>query len=185
MSRKWIPKTPQEIYKRAASRRRYHAQRRRVRDERQLAIMKSLVQRNWKHYGIGRILAKAFGVDPATISRDVSYILKLRARLVQKETITFIDQEKLTDQIILRLAAAGIHPRHGYTYVYHFNQRVSSLTVRRAYASSIRRPPRDEEFSLFRLELIGGRCGRATVSAASTHGEQSGPSFSYPAADFS
>jgi hypothetical protein len=140
MSKKWIPKTPQEIYKRAAGRRRYHAKRRRARDKRQLAIMKILVQRNWKHYGMGRILAKAFGVDPATISRDLSYIVKLRARLVQKETITFIDREKLVDQVILRLAAAGIHPRHGYTYIFSFNQGVASLTVRRAYASSIRRP---------------------------------------------
>ena len=140
MSRKWIPKTLKQACNRAAGRRRYHAQRRRARDERQLVIMDILVQLNWQHYGIGRRLAEALSVDPATISRDINYILKWRASFVEGYKVG----EKFADVVIRRLVAAGIHPRGGYSLTYKYNQGVSSLTVRRGYtyAYGVRPPPR-------------------------------------------
>jgi len=129
MSRKWIPKTFEEACKRAAGRRRYHAQRRRARDKRQLAIMDILVQLNWQHYGVGRILAEALSVDPATISRDIKYILKWRASLIKEQEVS----EKFADAIIQRLVAAGIHPKRGYSWTYEYINGAASLTVRRGY----------------------------------------------------
>lgn len=142
MSRKWIPKSFEQACKRAAGRRRYHAQRRRARDERQLVIMGILVQLNWQHYGIGRKLGEALSVDPATISRDINYILKWRASFVKGYNVS----EEFADTVIRRLVAAGIHPREGYSWTYKYNQGVSSLTIRRGYnyAYGFRRPPRQK-----------------------------------------
>jgi hypothetical protein len=127
MPRKWIPKTFEEACKRAAGRRRYHAQRRCARDKRQLLIMDILVQLNWQHYGAGRILAEALSVDPATISRDIKYILEWRASLTEGQRAG----EKLANAVIERLVATGIHPRRVYSWSYNYNQGLSSLTVRR------------------------------------------------------
>ena len=44
----WIPQTFDAACKRAAGRRRYHAQRRRARDKRQLTVMAVLVEVNWQ-----------------------------------------------------------------------------------------------------------------------------------------
>jgi hypothetical protein len=137
MSREWIPKTFEQACKHAAGRRRYHAQRRRARDERQLVIMGILVQLNWQHYGIGRTLAEALSVDPATISRDIKYIRKWRASFLKGLNMS----EEFADAVIQRLVAAGIHPRRGYSWTYKYNQGVSSLTVkpsRGAFSSSRR-----------------------------------------------
>jgi hypothetical protein len=143
MSRKWIPKTFEQACKRAAGRRRYHAKRRRARDKRQLLIMSIFVDLNWRpHYGIGRTLAEALSVDPATISRDIRYILKFRASLIKDYKVS----EKFADAVIQRLVAAGIHPRAGYSWTYTYTHGVSSLRVRRgyAYALGVRRPPRQK-----------------------------------------
>jgi len=82
MTNQWIPKTPEEAYRRAGGRRRYHDQRRQHRDQRQLVIMALLVKLSWPGYGIGRLLAKAFSVDPATISRDIKYLRGFRAKVI-------------------------------------------------------------------------------------------------------
>jgi hypothetical protein len=126
----WIPRTFEEAYKRAAGRRRYHAKRRRMRDKRQLIIMGILVELNWPSYGIGRKLAKAFSVDPATISRDLKYIRKWRASLLKQRDMS----PKFADAIVQRLVAAGIHPRLGYSLTYTNVWGRSSLKVRRSYA---------------------------------------------------
>jgi len=142
MSQKWIPKTLDEACKRAAGRRRYHAKRRRMRDKRQLLIPGILVELNWPHYGIGRVLAKALCVDPATISRDLKYIRKYRASLIVKQELS----EKFADAIIRRLVAARIHPRRPHSWTYKYIEGVSSLTVRRnyIYARGFHRAPRQE-----------------------------------------
>jgi hypothetical protein len=59
----------------------------RMRDNRQLLILGILVELNWPHYGIGRMLAKDFCVDLATISRDLKYIRKYRASLIVKQEL--------------------------------------------------------------------------------------------------
>jgi hypothetical protein len=127
MTRKWIPKTFEDACKRAAGRRRYHAQRRRARDKRQLLIMDILMQLDWQHYGAGRMLAQALSVDPATISRDIKCILKWRACLTKGQRVS----EKLANALIQRLVATGIHPRRIHSWTYRCNQGHSSLTVRR------------------------------------------------------
>jgi hypothetical protein len=104
MSLQWIPKTFEQACKRAAGRRRYHATRRRVRDNRQLQIMDILVHLGWPKYGIGRALAEALSVDPPTISRDLKYIRKWRASLIHDSQIN----EEFADAIIKRLVAFGI-----------------------------------------------------------------------------
>lgn len=130
MSRVWIPKTFEQAYKRAAGRRRYHARRRRARDERQLVIMGILVQLHWRSYGFGRILAEALSVDPATISRDIKYIRKFRVSLVKGQNVS----EEFADAVIQHLVAAEIHPRLGYSWTYEYLHGISSLTVSRGYA---------------------------------------------------
>lgn len=127
MPRKWIPKTFEEACKRAAGRRRYHAQRRRARDKRQLLVMDILLQLKWQHYGVGRILAEALSVDAATISRDIKYILKWRGSFLTRRAVG----EKLVDAVIQRLVATGIHPRRVYSWTYNCNQGIPSLTIRR------------------------------------------------------
>lgn len=129
MSRAWIPKTFDQVCKRAAGRRRYHAQRRRERDNRQLAIMGVLVQTKWQHYGMGRALAEALSVDPATISRDIRDILRWRKALIKGVELS----DEFADAVIQRLIAKRIHPRHGYTWTYLYKNGASSLTVRRGY----------------------------------------------------
>jgi hypothetical protein len=115
--------------KRAAGRRRYHAQRRRARDDRQLLIMAILVRLNWPGYGIGRTLAEVLSIDPATISRDLKYIRKWRASLIKGSKVS----EEFADAVIRRLIVAGIHPRGGYSWTYKYIDGCSSLTVRRGY----------------------------------------------------
>jgi len=128
MTRKWIPKTFEEACKRASGRRRYHAQRRRARDKRQLLVMDILLQLKWQHYGVGRILAEALSVDPATISRDIKDILKWRASFLTGRGVL---GEKFVDAVIQRLVATGIHPRRVYSWTYNYNQGIQSLTIRR------------------------------------------------------
>jgi hypothetical protein len=137
MPKAWIPKTFEQACKRAAGRRRYHAQRRRLRDERQLLIMGILVRLNWPDYGIGRTLAEVLSVDPATISRDLKYIRKWRASLMEGTNVS----EKFADAVIQRLVAAGIHPRGGFSWTYKYVEGCSSLTVGGGYtyASGFRR----------------------------------------------
>jgi hypothetical protein len=126
----WIPNTFDAACKRAAGRRGYHAQRRRARDRRQLNIMGILLKLNWPSYGIGRKLAKALSVDPATISRDLKYIRKWRASLLRRDNMS----SEFADAIIQRLVGAGIHPRCGYSWTYKYVSGFSSLRVRRGYS---------------------------------------------------
>lgn len=125
MNRKWIPATFEEACKRAAGRRRYHAERRRARDKRQLLIMRYMVDGNWPGHGIGRVLARKHSVDPATISRDLKYIRKFREHLVKRHGSNF------ADAVIKRLATAHIHPRQGYWVSRSLIQGLSSLMVKR------------------------------------------------------
>lgn len=129
MSRAWIPKSFEEVCKRAAGRRRYHAKRRRARDKRQLMIMGILVTLNWPRYGMGRILAERLSVDPATISRDLRYIRDWRASLMKACKLS----PQFADAIIRRLVVANIHPRLGYSWTYEYLEGASSLAVRRGY----------------------------------------------------
>ena len=123
----WIPKTFRGVCKRAAGRRRYHAQRRRARDKRQLVVLGVLVQLKWQSYGVGRILADSLSVDAATISRDIKYLRKWRTSLINSPHLT----ENFVDAIILRMLAAGIHPRQGYSWTHKGG--IASLTVRRGF----------------------------------------------------
>jgi hypothetical protein len=91
--------------------------------------MEILVQLKWQHYGAGRILAKALSVDPATISRDINYLLKWRASFMKGSN----ESEQFLDAIIQRAVAAGIHPRMGYSWSYHYLLGFSSLTVKCAH----------------------------------------------------
>ncbi len=75
------------------------------------------------------MLAKALSVDPATISRDINYILKWRASFIKGSNVS----EQFLDAVIQRAVAAGIHPRMGYSWTYDYLQGVSSLTVRCAH----------------------------------------------------
>lgn len=133
----WIPNTFDAACKRAAGRRRYHALRRRARDKRQLVVLTVLVDLNWQSYGIGLVLADSLSVDPATISRDIQYLRKWRRSLVETSGMT----ETFADTIIRRLAVAGIHPRHGYSWTNVHTAAGSSLTVRRGfrYAKGVRK----------------------------------------------
>lgn len=124
----WIPKTFDAVCRRAAGRRRYHAQRRRERDKRQLIVLGVLVHLKWQSYGVGRLLANSLSVDPATISRDIQYLRKWRRSFLRRESEDFVDA------IIWRMVLAGIHPRQGYFFTYVYEAGVSSLTVLRGYA---------------------------------------------------
>jgi hypothetical protein len=125
-SASWIPKTFDAACRRAAGRRRYHAQRRRARDKRQLTVLGVLVHLEWQSYGIGRVLANSLSVDPATISRDIQYLRKWRRSLLREDHMS----EEFADAIIRRMVVAGIHPREGYSCTYVYQAGVSSLTVR-------------------------------------------------------
>ncbi|HEV7746107.1 MAG TPA: hypothetical protein VGO56_13995 [Pyrinomonadaceae bacterium] len=120
--------TFEQACKRKGGRRRYQAQLQRARDERQLIIMVILVEMNWPRHGIGRDLAKALSVDPATICRDLKYIRSWRTTLMGESK----ESEELVDAIIRRLVLASIHPRFGFSWTYKYIHRVSSLTVQRA-----------------------------------------------------
>jgi len=96
-----------------------------------------LVELNWPGYGIGRPLAKALSVDPATISRDLKYIRTWRASLIKGDNMSRKMSKKFADAIIQRLVLAGIHPRLRYSWSYKYRNGISSLTVRRAYAYSL------------------------------------------------
>jgi len=122
----WIPKTFEEACRRAAGRRRYHAQKRRARDKRQLIILGVLVDLEWQSYGVGRVFADSLSVDPATISRDIQYLRKWRRSLLRGKLMT----EDFADQIIRRMVLASIHPREGYSWTC---AGVSSLSVRRGF----------------------------------------------------
>ena len=104
----WIPKTTEEAYLRAAGRRRYHAERRAAQRERQLLVMAALAECNFHTFGLGRRLALELSVDPATISRDIGYLVEFRLRLA----IEYGPQ--LADSIFRRFAAIQKHPRDGY-----------------------------------------------------------------------
>jgi len=125
----WIPTTFEQACKRAAGRRRYHAERRRKRDERQLLVMDMLLRVNWQSYGIGRVLADELSVDAATISRDIRYIREWREHFIKAHRVS----EIFADAVIRRLVAARIHPRLGYSWTYIFKGGVSTLRVRRGF----------------------------------------------------
>ena len=125
----WIPTTFDAACKRAAGRRRYHAQRRRARDKRQLIVLAVLLDLNWQSYGAGRILARSLAVDTATISRDIQYLCKWRASLSKSYQLT----ERLADAILQCLVAGGVHPHHGCSFTLLYNAGVSPLTVRRGW----------------------------------------------------
>jgi len=76
----WSPKNFNEACLRAAGRRAYNRQRRLERARRISAIL--VIQ---DHHGEvkGRILAAAFGVHEATISRDLKFIKRVKARYRQ------------------------------------------------------------------------------------------------------
>lgn len=80
----WIPKTPDEVYRRAAGRRKYHAERRRVQAIRRGGVLSVLIDRQWEAHGIGRELAQRFKVDASQISRDIHHITSLRSQLLEK-----------------------------------------------------------------------------------------------------
>ncbi len=61
-----------EVCKRAAGRRRYHAVRRRAAYRRRYQVGRALDMLGWPGYGVGRKLARQFGVSEATISRDIA-----------------------------------------------------------------------------------------------------------------
>ena len=84
-------------------------------------------------------MAKALSVDPATISRDLKYILKWRASFLRGHKVS----EEFGDAVIQRLVVAGIHPRLGYSWTYKYAKGASSIKVRRGYtyAVGVRRPP--------------------------------------------
>ena len=125
----WIPTTFDAACKRAAGRRRYHAQRRRVRDKRQLIVLAVLLDLNWQSYGAGRILARSLAVDTATISRDIQYLRNWRRSLIKSYQLT----EKIADAILRCLVTGGVHPRHGCSFTFLYNEGVSSLIVRRGW----------------------------------------------------
>lgn len=129
----WIPKTFDAVCRRAAGRRRYHAQRRRERDKRQLIVLGVLVLLKWQSYGVGRLLANSLSVDPATISRDIQYLRKWRRYFLNGETEDFVNA------VIWRMVLAGIHPRHGYFFTHVYEDGVSSLIVQRGYAKGFSR----------------------------------------------
>jgi hypothetical protein len=104
-----------------------------MRDKRQLIIIGILVKLNWPSYGLGRKLAKAFSVDPATISRDLKYIRKWRASLLKQRDMS----SEFVDAIAQRLVVAGIHPRLGYSLTYTYLGGCASLRVRRSYAYAL------------------------------------------------
>lgn len=142
----WIPKDFNEACKRAAGRRRYHAKRRRFRDERQLAVAKVLLVLNWESFGYGRPLAELLSVDPATISRDIRDLRKWRRSFIEKHEdpancgpgvrIMFgtpgrKTAEQFADAVIARLIAANIHPRLRHFWSIKINDGFASLTVGR------------------------------------------------------
>ncbi len=121
------PMTFDEVCRRAGGRRRYHAERARVRNRRQLVVMAVLLKLNWKSYGYGGRLADALSVDRATISRDIGYLVKWRKSFLEVGKMT----DEFADAVIARLIKAQIHPRHGFTWTYRINYGFPSLTVRR------------------------------------------------------
>ena len=121
--------------KRAAGRRRYHAQRRLARDKRQLIVLAVLLDLNWQSYGAGRILARSLAVDTATISRDIQYLSNWRRSLINSYQLT----ERIADAILQCLVTGGVHPRHGCSFTLLYNEGVSSLIVRRGWGHKERR----------------------------------------------
>lgn len=81
----WIPKTAEEAYRRAAGRRRYHAQRQKVQRQRQGVVLAALIERQWRTHGLGREMARKLEVDPATISRDIKTLTNRRALLIERQ----------------------------------------------------------------------------------------------------
>src|SRR5258708_33459296 len=81
MSKAWIPTNFTDVCKRAAGRRRYHAERQKIQWERRRRVLSELEQANWETYRMGRTLARKFEVSEATISRDVRHLRALRIKL--------------------------------------------------------------------------------------------------------
>jgi hypothetical protein len=125
MPKAWNPKTFKGICKRAGGRRRYNAQRQGVRDQRQLLVMEVLLESQWQSYGFGKILARDLHVDAATISRDIRYIREWRDSLIKE-----CKGERFADHIIRLLVSARVHPRHGYSWTFTYEEGISSLTVK-------------------------------------------------------
>ena len=105
----WIPKTFEEACRRAAGRRRYHAQKRRARDKRQLIILGVLVDLEWQSYGVGRVFADSLSVDPATIRLGSTKLGSRRLvpqseieKLIAKGTIAAVDNEHRVSQKTIR-----------------------------------------------------------------------------------
>src|SRR5260370_22818777 len=81
MTKAWIPTNFDDVCKRAAGRRRYHAERQKIQWKRQLKVLSELEQANWETFGKGRMLARELGVSEATISRDIKHWRALRIKL--------------------------------------------------------------------------------------------------------
>ena len=129
MSKPWIPANANEAYKRAAGRRRYHAERQRARDKRHLKIMRIMSESDWPLYGAGKILAKKLSVNPSTISRDLRFIRAWRKRLTGR--LRKMNREKFLSAAISQFIAQRIPPRVEFVLTYHEINGVSSLIVRR------------------------------------------------------
>jgi len=90
MNKSWIPKNFDEVCRRAAGRRRYHATRQKKQFERQMKVLGELERADWENYGMGRMLARKLGVSEPTICRDIRHLRDLRRKLGPdaKKTIT-------------------------------------------------------------------------------------------------
>jgi hypothetical protein len=84
-----VPKSFNDVCKRAAGRRRHLADRRAVQDERRLQVLDVLLNLEWQSYGVGRVLAKNLSVDAATISRDIQFLRNWREHLIETKRTTF------------------------------------------------------------------------------------------------
>jgi hypothetical protein len=74
MSAEWgNPADWDTVCRRSAGRRRYNAARKALRNQRRAQIIVRLPPRPWP-WGLGVALARALGVSPATISRDLGAI---------------------------------------------------------------------------------------------------------------
>lgn len=80
MSKAWIPSNFDEVRKRAAGRRRYHAERQAIQFKRRIKVLHAM-ENGTQGYGAGVKLARVLGVSLATISRDMAHWHKFRAKL--------------------------------------------------------------------------------------------------------
>jgi hypothetical protein len=111
MSTSWIPRTPEDAYRRAAGRRRYQAQRQKSQRDRQVTVLAVLARIKWQRsYGIGSKLAAHFKVHRATICRDFDYLIQWRTELTSRVG------SRDADQIVQALLDEDAHPKNGYSF---------------------------------------------------------------------